>query len=208
MAIEKYRTFWPRVKAAIIDVIIVFLPITFLDYWVLTNLYKIPNVFLFIWFIFSSFAYFIYSVLMHGVIGQTIGKMNCKIKVLDISENKLSFRQAFLRDSIPILLTLIAVIFDVPDVLNKDNGLYRQTYSGVYGVLRYISYIWIMAEIATMLFNEKRRAIHDFIAQSVVVKSGELGRYIPSEKETIFVLLFLVFIIFITIMLFIYLLIF
>ncbi len=33
-----------------------------------------------------------------------------------------------------------------------------------------IHFIWFGVEIITMLTNEKRRALHDFIARSVVVK--------------------------------------
>ena len=204
----KYRTFWPRVGAAFIDGIVIFIPLAFLNYLIWLNFLEIPSGLLFIWFIFSSFAYLIYSVLMHGFFGQTLGKMNFKVKVLDISENKLTMRQAFLRDIIPIILTTAAVIHEAPNVIKKVN-LYGLDQKSIFMViLSYINYAWVLAEVVTMLTNSKRRALHDFIAKSVVIKYGKVGKYIASEKEIIFVLILLMMIIFAVILLFVYFLIF
>ncbi len=201
----KYRTFWPRVGAAFIDGLIIFIPLALLNYWVWSNLHSLPSVLLLIWFIFSSFAYFIYTVLMHGYLGQTLGKMNFKVKVLDISENKLTMHQAFYRDIVPIILIAIAVVIESPNVITKANP-YRQEQQSIFMViLSYINYAWVLAEIVTMLTNPKRRALHDFIAKSVVIRYGEAGKYATSEKEIIFVLLLLLFIISAAVFLFIYL---
>ena len=40
------------------------------------------------------------------------------------------------------------------------------------GVFSWLSYAWMLSEVVTMLFNEKKRAIHDFIAGTVVVVEG------------------------------------
>jgi uncharacterized RDD family membrane protein YckC len=36
--------------------------------------------------------------------------------------------------------------------------------------LDWLATLWFLLEIATMLTNEKRRAVHDFIAGSVVIR--------------------------------------
>jgi len=38
----------------------------------------------------------------------------------------------------------------------------------------YGSLVWFVAELVTMLTNAKRRAVHDFIARSVVVRLSHL----------------------------------
>ena len=107
---HKYNTFWPRVGAAIVDGL-VFLPISLFDEWVWSISESIPIVLLFIWFIIGRFIFITYSVLMHGYFGQTLGKMAAKVKVVDISENKLTMRQAVLRDIVPIILVVISIFF-------------------------------------------------------------------------------------------------
>ena len=39
-----------------------------------------------------------------------------------------------------------------------------------YGFTTILINIWVWGEFVTMLFNKKRRAVHDFIAGTVVVK--------------------------------------
>jgi uncharacterized RDD family membrane protein YckC len=43
------------------------------------------------------------------------------------------------------------------------------------------SVIWFIIEIVTCLLNEKRRALHDYIAGTVVVKNDYLTN-LPIEK--------------------------
>jgi uncharacterized RDD family membrane protein YckC len=40
-----------------------------------------------------------------------------------------------------------------------------------YAAVNVLMQIWIWGEFVTMLFNKKRRAVHDFIAGTVVVRS-------------------------------------
>jgi len=208
MTEEKYNTFWPRVGAAFIDAIVIFIPLTILNYLILSVWQIKSTFFLFLWFIFNSLAFFIYSVLMHGFLGQTIGKMNFKIKVRDLSEAKLTMRQALLRDIIPIILIIIAIIFETPSIIQNDHYYYNEQLRISTVILKYLNYVWILIEVATMLLNEKRRAVHDYIAKSVVIKYGDYKKYVPSEKETIYVLYFVTAIIIASLFWFIYFLVF
>ena len=107
---------------------------------------------------------------MHGAYGQTLGKMITSVKVLDLSENKLSYKQAALRDIVPLLDWPIGIY-----------GSYQASFGGLgfaeeftsLPMIIYFSILfgWALLEIITMLFNKKRSAIHDFIAGSVVVKT-------------------------------------
>src|SRR5207248_6148916 len=110
----KYRTFWPRFWAGWIDGLI-FLPLYFIDSWIQSA--TTETAVLAFWFIVYTFSSDAYSVLMHAKWGQTIGKMLTGVKVLDVSEAKLSFRQALLRDIVLIVFSLIAVANALPRVL-------------------------------------------------------------------------------------------
>ena len=161
-----YRTFWPRFWAGILDGIL-FLPITLIDPWVYSHINS--NGVLAIWFVLSTSTFFIYEVLMHGKYGQTVGKMATRVIVLDVSLDKLSMRQAFLRDSVYIALTTVGIIIDFPKVVKGWNP-----YQGPIGlstkILSFASFGWFLVELVTMLTNNKRRALHDFIAGSVVIR--------------------------------------
>jgi uncharacterized RDD family membrane protein YckC len=98
-ASNKYSTGGRRFVAGLIDGIVL-LPIGLIDNWVLNSSHPLIA----IWLLISYSAGWVYSVMMHGPYGQTIGKMVCGIKVLDISEHPITMRQAFLRDSVIILI--------------------------------------------------------------------------------------------------------
>jgi uncharacterized RDD family membrane protein YckC len=180
---NKYKTFSPRVVAAFLDGLIIVIPLSLINYWIWSNVQNISSAVLLVWFVVSSFTYVTYSVLMHGFFGQTLGKMNVKVKVLDISENKLSMWQALLRDSVPIIIVTLMVFLEAPYVLQKIKPYEQEGSRTTFMVLSDINFIWFIAEVVTMLMNNKRRAIHDFIAKSVVVKYADSRDYQPSKKE-------------------------
>ncbi len=161
---SKYQTGWARFWAAFIDGL-VFLPLGFIeDYFLLPTENKLGMI---SWIIFTALLSYAYSVLLHAKYGQTLGKMALKVKIIDQSETKsITFRQAFMRDSVGMAISLVAVIFlffQFADVKliekNYDEFLMPWFFS------------WIIIELVTMLFNQKRRAVHDFIAGTVVVRT-------------------------------------
>jgi len=176
-ASEKYFTFWPRFFASFVDGVILW-PVAVIPHFLL--LYEIP---LFIGYLFrliTSFSWLLYSIWMHSKYGQTVGKMVCKVKVLDSNtESSISSRHAVLRDSVPLLISSIIFLYQTFLVFGKgisikslvdiktiiDGGA---TYTWL---LLGFPMLWFVAEIVTMLTNNKRRAVHDFIAGTVVVRT-------------------------------------
>jgi uncharacterized RDD family membrane protein YckC len=165
----KYRTFWPRFWAGAMDGLVLF-PFFLVDSWLQHSL-VLPRARA-AWFVISSYLFIAYSIALHAKYGQTLGKMAFHVEVLDRSEGKLSLKQAVLRDGVPILLTLGTVIVGLPRVAGE------RPYSGVQHseivnwVTLWIPLGWFVAELVTMLINQKRRALHDLIAGSVVVRLG------------------------------------
>lgn len=175
----KYRTFWPRVWAGFIDGL-VFLPVALVN--LLAYRDGVPVLLRGTWFVASSFGFIAYVVIMHARYGQTLGKMANHVRVLDVSETRLSARQAFMREIVPIVTTLIDVAYRLPSVMAGANPT-RPAQPADLGPGFWLAFAggfgWFIAELVTMLTNEKRRAVHDFIAGSVVVRSP-----LPAVAET------------------------
>ncbi len=162
----KYQTFWRRFWALNIDGLL-FFPLSLLHVWIIST--QIKGLPLFLWVLTTSAAHVLYFILMHAAFGQTIGKMITRVIVLDVHESKLSYRQAVLRDIVPLIVWPLNI-----------HWAYSMAYGGVsemelmeirtYQVVMYSWGAWAILELVTMLLNKKRRALHDFIAGSVVVK--------------------------------------
>jgi uncharacterized RDD family membrane protein YckC len=170
---EKYQTAMRRFWAGFVDGLI-FMPLGWLDSWVLGA--QRPTSLLIAWLLFSYPSYWLYSVLMHGCYGQTLGKKALGVIVLDVSEVPISIRQAFLRDSIYIAINTMALIISIYFVLS-GRPIYTESFSMADAILGIAALLWFIAEILTCLTNQRRRAIHDFIARTIVVKT----EYVPIE---------------------------
>ncbi len=169
---KKYHTFWRRFWAGWIDIIL-FVPLSlFAKHFI----YPINSVFVVLaWDEFYSWGLIAYYVLMHGVKGQTIGKIICKVKVYDKNEGPLSLKQAFFRDIVPIVSNIISSLYFFSNV----DKYYKFLTGGIkdFGpfpkwivILLMMQFIWFVIEIITMLANKKRRALHDYVAGSVVCR--------------------------------------
>lgn len=165
----KYQTFQPRFIAGFVDGLIL-LPIGIADTLIFTQ----DIVWLTVaWIPVSYSAYWIYSVIGHGLYGQTVGKHAMKIMVLDNkTEEKITMGQAILRDLFIIIVNILAAGTSIYFVLNQGTE-FPQWLLIFSLVLGYGSVAWFLTEIVTCLTNKKSRALHDFIAGTVVVKLEE-----------------------------------
>ena len=175
---HRYRTFWQRFAANAVDGFLIYpFLLSFLTIVQLSDTVAIRVAA----YLASLLCFFAYSVIFHGIFGQTVGKRLFGIKVVDVSEFKLSFVQALRRDSpaIPPLVyqaTLMLPILLRGDALDVQRQLESSDWLFLGAIL--MNFIWAALEIATMLTNSKRRALHDVIAGSVVVRVQ-----IPTEKS-------------------------
>ncbi len=170
MAAGRYRTFWPRFCAGFVDGL-VFLPINFIDGYFSAPA-RGPSI-LIVWAVISYSAYWLYSVLLHARYGQTLGKMATNIRVLDLSEERIpSLRQAFIRDFGYILLNTLSLFWLLYLIVTGAYGGGIDVPSGPGNLLGFASLGWFLLEVITMLSNPKRRAFHDFLAGTVVVRGA------------------------------------
>jgi len=171
MVEEKYNTFLPRFCAFIIDGI-VFIPFYELNKFIWSHHSEHSLVTLALWHVLYALSYFTYSIFLHGKYGQTVGKIATGVKVVDFSETPLRMSQAVRRDIVPLILVLVSLAVQVPQILEGVNLVNpTRLFDSTDMIFVSVQIGWIIAELLTMLTNSKRRAIHDFIAGSVVLKA-------------------------------------
>ena len=162
----RYRTFWPRFGAVIIDSIILW-PIGVAFEFVYNT--GLPIV-VFAAFVLDSIIAIAYSVYFHARYGQTIGKWLMKVKVLSVNETRLSFRQAVLRDAIAILLSTLYALYAIVPIFSGKIPNTPEFENSIPTLLMHLTLLVVALEVGTMLTNAKRRSLHDFIAGSVVIR--------------------------------------
>lgn len=178
MVLPKYDTTGNRIAAAIIDGII-FMPLGFAEAYLLGIQYEAMPV---IASLLEPVLWTLYVVIGHGKYGQTIGKKLMNIKVMDLNEQDcIGYTRAFIRESIWFSTVIASLVYWY---------LYPSGYAGSGGtlfelILSSFSVIWLLVEIISMLFNDKRRAIHDLMAGSVVVDVRQLEKERYYESITI-----------------------
>lgn len=166
----KYSTFGKRFLAGFVDGL-VFIPVNFLDGY-LSKPARGAAV-LILWAVISYTTYWLYSVLMHARYGQTLGKMVADVEVLDQGESLLpTLGQAFLREIGYIMLNTGSLLYFIYLV---STGHYvggpDQEVNTLPGTILSLGALgWFLLEVVTMFTNSKRRALHDFIAGTVVVR--------------------------------------
>jgi len=167
--INKYSTFWPRLWAVIIDGILFGL-ILYAECLVFGVQYSTQDSFL---QALNGVQFAIYVILMHGYFGQTLGKMFMNIKVLNHdTETVINVKQALRRESVNLTLnfTWVLIILVTAVSLNMTGTISGSlTYTVV--AFSVLTMVWGLSEFVTMLFNDKRRAIHDYIGKTVVVRT-------------------------------------
>lgn len=163
----KYKTFWPRFWAGFIDGVI-FMPISFFSQWLFGL--ELNGVFNFIYYaLIHTLSHYFYSIYMHGQFGQTIGKMALKIKVTKVNGQPLTFKRAFYRDAVIIGTFVVLLFIQASPILEGENPL-LVVENQAFNVLVWVQFSWLIIEFVTMLTNNKRRAVHDYIAGSVVTR--------------------------------------
>jgi hypothetical protein len=113
------------------------------------------------------------------------------VRVVDFkTERPITLRQAVLREGIPVIASLAVFGYEIYSVivsgvpLQVDAGG-KVVLNGAFWGLTMIPVLWFLAEVLTMLTNDKRRALHDVIAGTVVIRvdSASLAAASPPLVE-------------------------
>ena len=129
------------------------------------------------------FAYAImsglYTPAMHARYGQTLGKMALGIHVRQLDGQPIRWTHAFARSSID--LATQAVHLAVLGAAWADGAISGGPFESfvAFGaateamelpMLDVFSTVWFYSELVTMLFNKQRRALHDYLGGTVVLR--------------------------------------
>lgn len=164
----RYDTFWPRFGAVIIDTLILALPLMLLQYLV-----DLSGNF---WLSFSvdtatNVLGWAYLVLLHGIYGQTVGKMLLKVRVLDFaSERSIDISQALKRELYYIIPGIFVMVLTVLNDLGKINMKGPTSY--VVWVFGFLYFVLHLADIIYCINDPKRRSLHDRLGSTVVIRDG------------------------------------
>jgi uncharacterized RDD family membrane protein YckC len=178
---RKYATFWPRVAAHIADVVMIttVLAIGWLafSHWPATWVRVVSLTI-------AQFGFVVYEIVMHGLYGQTLGKMSCRVIVRDISERPLSMKQAVLRDIVSLALAAFGLWVYVPQVIQGGSIDFTNP-PFLSGLFSNLCIGWTLIDAVTMLTNNKRRALHDYIAGTVVICTEADASFIAASRQSL-----------------------
>ena len=165
-----YAGFWIRVGAGMLDMLVM-APIFVLSYF---NQFDFKSLaILYIMTIISV----LYKPLMEFKYGATLGKMACKIKVVNKELKGISIDQAFTRYtpwaiSVVIQLMMGTSLFLAPEFANADTYAEIQAItqdsplnmiSGVYSLIFVLLICWL-------IFDKKNQGVHDKMAKTFCIK--------------------------------------
>lgn len=169
-----YAGFWRRTSALLIDAVLitgVFFSLFFVAlkakwamYFLLAPIYSLTGG---------------YEIYCHARWGMTLGKKLVGIKVVSLTGGPISIRQAFLRSFFSIIYAIVSIVIGYVILygMRNDEGLtylryMKNLHLAVPSWVQFSEQIWIWSEALTLLFNKQRRAIHDFIAGTIVIRPG------------------------------------
>jgi len=174
--------FWKRVLAALIDAAIgwAFMPITMpLMTWTITHRNIVPEV---LW----SAVWTLVWLWLVVRFGGTPGKLIIGVRIVDVRGAFLSWGRAVRRIIFPSLIMTInshlqmwKAFSTYPDSTPHSSFLeigrlmneYGQPFAMIAMVFAFSTYL----DIGVILFNRKKRALHDFIAGSYVITKKSYG---------------------------------
>ena len=175
----RYAGFWPRLGALLLDSLIL-LPLMALVFWGnaryrLFALYDlVPG---------TLFGLF-YSVYLVRRFGGTPGKLIAGVRIRKVNGDPVGYREAVLRYLPEFVLGLLMSIAMLIPVFHMSDAEYHalsfmerakrmvELAPSWYKPLQIVQNVWVWGELIVLLTNRKRRALHDFIAGTVVVHTS------------------------------------
>ena len=172
-----YAGLWRRFGALWLDFLIT-APFTF-GFMYFYSLSRLNYVYAFIPSHLFFLVYYIYFVKLWG---GTPGKLITKIKIIRKDGAPVGWREAILRHAVQWSLSIAMGIAFIIPLLNMSDSDYfsvramermkhtLETAPNWYKPVIWMNQIWIWSEFIVLLFNKRKRALHDYIAGTVVIK--------------------------------------
>jgi uncharacterized RDD family membrane protein YckC len=159
--------------------LLIFVPVIGLSIWIgeysrMANIYSY-----FPWLAFGLW----FNVYLVKRYGGTPGKLMLKIRITRLDGSSVGYREALLRHSVLFVLTTLQSIGLLVATLSMSDSEYLslslqarnlrlvETAPSWYQLVGVLMNIWIWGEFVIMLTNKRRRALHDFMAGTIVVRA-------------------------------------
>jgi len=187
-----YADLWTRIAARIVD-LVVMLPVAGLILYI-NGLSKdayfyaiLPNLAIYIW----------YEVSLVKKYGGTPGKLIMGIKIVQKNGDDVDWHASFMRYLVTFCLSLSGIFIMmwtlglIDDATYVSMGFMKRTQllSEINPLMSKIqtftSLAWTLAGIIAILSNKRKRAVHDYIAGTVVVKSIFLSKIREITNEPV-----------------------
>lgn len=173
----RYAGFWPRLGSLLLDIVIM-MPLAIIAY-IGQNHYRLFDVYELLPLVLFGLWFNVYLV---GRFGGTPGKLILGMRIVKVSGEAASYGAAFIRN-FPLfildavwrigfalaLLQMTDAAYFALDWHHRNVALAKMVPPWSHWVQVGMS-VWFWSEVVVLLTNKKRRAIHDFIAGTVVVK--------------------------------------
>lgn len=172
---EKYRTGFRRFFALIIDSLVI-------------SVIAAPFAFIFRLLAESQPALDVefvigtaYLVALTAKYGKTPGKHLCKVKVVSYpGEGRIGWKESVMREIVPVILVLMMLPMGFLWGMTRGPNPFGITWA----ILLLVGgFGWSILEVVTFLLDPKRRALHDKLAGTVVVRTGNFAFLEAHRRE-------------------------
>jgi len=181
----RYAGFWPRLGALLLDIVLL-APLGGLAWWGYTHVRLLPLYFA----VPDVLVGLLYNVYLVQRFGGTPGKLIVGIRIRKVNGSPVGYREAFLRYLPEFVLGVLGSLAFVSAVLQMSDSEYPLSFTELttrvmplmpswYKPVHWTENIWMWGELIVLLTNRKRRALHDFIAGTVVVHSSSIASSAP-----------------------------
>jgi len=119
-------------------------------------------------------AFYVYRVLAHALAGQTVGKRLAKVRVVSTSGSAVTLRQALARESIPLSIGAISIFIAAAQASFAERM--PMPVVVLLGILSIAACVGLLVDPLVAVVHPRRRALHDLIAGTVVVRCDPVPR--------------------------------
>ncbi len=180
----QYAGFWSRSGSLIVDGFL-FMPFMMLMNFIVGLHRPVPILIINVFF---AIVIQLYITMCHAFFGATLGKMATGIQLRQLNLDEVGWSESLKRNSIDYLFAVGTIsstailLLTIPseNVLNLSIEEFAEFSSNRTTILDstivVLSFIWTVSEVIVLLFNKKKRAIHDFLAGTVVVVKQSLPK--------------------------------
>ncbi len=178
-----YAGFGPRLASLLLDSIILGPVIFAILYFNSSGLYMyyytlVPNLIINLW-------YYVYLPKRYGA---TPGKLIMGMQIIRLDGEKIGWREAFLRHLVMFILAISGAALTIYGMSKTDEATFESlswlqqsqhlmSFSPILLVIyTWLSNGWFWSELIVLLTNPRKRALHDYIAGTVIVKKMYVSR--------------------------------